>query len=483
MKELTQAEVAKRLNSPVFRLMGQAADELGVDCYLVGGFVRDLFRERESHDIDVVVTGDALQLAKAFIRLTHKRLQPSVYATSGAVLVKCYGQEIEFNTARSESYQRQATGPQPVGTIEEDLHRRDFTVNALALCLNKDRFGQLTDLFDGGWDLQDRLIDTPLHPDDTFRDDPLRMLRAVRFATQFYFTIHQEVFDSIQQNKEWIKQVAPERLAEELNKIMLSDTPSVGWELLFTSGLLGIILPELQALQGVEKMNGRAHKDNFFHTLEVLDNVARATANWEDTDRKLWIRWAALLHDIGKPRSKRWEPQAGWTFHNHNAIGERMVPDIFKKLKLPLNEKMKYVQKLVELHMRPIVIADDIVTDSAVRRLLFEAGDDIDDLMTLCEADITSKNEVKKQRFLDNFRLVRQKLVDLEERDHIRNFQPPVDGLEIMQTFGLGPCAQIGAIKKCIKDAILDGKIPNEHDAAYQLMIQKGKEMGLEIQS
>lgn len=479
MKDLTQEEVAKQLGSPVFHLISQAADELGVECYIVGGFVRDLYMGRPSDDIDIVVIGDALQLAKSFIQLTKKRIKPSVYGTSGAVLVKCFHKEIEFNTARSESYTRNSSEPQPIGTLDEDLHRRDFTINALAICLNKARYGELVDLFDGIWDLKDRVIDTPLHPDDTFEDDPLRMFRAIRFATYLYFTIHQDVIDSIQRNKDRVNQIAPERIAEELNKIMLSDNPSMGWELLFSTGLLQLIIPELQALHGVEKVNGRAHKDNFFHTMEVLDNIAKATKEMEDNERKLWLRWAALLHDIGKPKSKRWENQIGWTFHNHNTIGEKMVPEIFKRIKLPLNDKMKYVQKLVSLHMRPIVIADDVVTDSAVRRLLFEAGDDIDDLMTLCEADITSKNEIKKQRFLENFKLVRKKLVDLEEKDRIRNFQPPVDGTEIMQVFHLEPGPQIKQIKDCIKDAILDGKIPNEHDAAFKLMLEKGKEIGL----
>ncbi|MCF0160311.1 MAG: HD domain-containing protein, partial [Bacteroidaceae bacterium] len=337
MKELTQAEVAKLLNPPLFHLIGQAADELHMECYLVGGFVRDLYMGNPSDDIDVMVVGDALELAKAFIRLTKKRLKPSVYATSGAVLVKCFDKEIEFNTARSESYVKGSDAPQTVGTLDEDLHRRDFTVNALALCLNQDRFGELIDLFDGLWDIRDRVIDTPLHPDDTFEDDPLRMLRAIRFATRLYFTIHQDVFDSIQRNREKILTVAPERLSEEINKIMLSDTPSVGFELLFSTGLLQLILPELQALQGVEKMNGRGHKDNFFHTLEVLDNMAKATKDWEDDEKRLWIRWATLLHDIGKPKSKRWEPSVGWTFHNHNAIGDKMVPVLFKRLKMPLN--------------------------------------------------------------------------------------------------------------------------------------------------
>lgn len=478
MKDLTQEDLVRLLNHKIFHQIGEAADEMNISCYVVGGYVRDLFLERPSNDIDVVVVGDALKLAKAFIQKTGKRIKPQVYATSGAVLVRAYGKELEFVSARSESYSKDEENP-AVGTIEEDLSRRDFTINALALQLNHTNFAGLVDLYDGVWDLRDRLIATPIHPDDTFQDDPLRMLRCIRFASKLNFTIEQETQDSIAQNRDLIKEVTRERIAEELNKILLSPAPSIGFELLFSTGLLSIIFPELQAMQGVEKVNGRAHKDNFFHTLEVVDNVAKATKDWEDEDRKLWLRWAALLHDIGKPRSKKWEQGIGWTFHNHNYLGEKMVPDIFKKMKLPLNEKMKYVQKLVSLHMRPITIADEVVTDSAVRRLLFEAGNDIDDLMTLCEADITSKNEEKKQRFRDNFKLVRQKLIDIEEKDRIRNFQPPVDGLEIMQTFNLQPCATIGIIKETIKDAILDGMIPNEHDAAYNLMLEKGKELGL----
>jgi len=410
--------------------------------------------------------------------------------------------EVEFVGARRESYSHDSRKPVVEdGTLEDDQNRRDFTINAMAVCLNRERFGELVDPFDGVWDLEDRIIATPLDPDVTFSDDPLRMMRAIRFATQLNFMIEPETLDALSRNAERIKIISQERIIDELQKIMASDAPAIGFELLFQTGLLEIIFPELYALQGVETMNGRAHKDNFWHTLEVLTNVVRSirlTFNDERLEqeelnaqrstlnvkeRSLWLRWAALLHDIGKPKSKRWDPQLGWTFHNHNYIGEKMVPQIFRRMKLPMDERMKYVQKLVGLHMRPIAIADDEVTDSAVRRLLFEAGDDIDDLMLLCEADITSKNEQRKQRFLDNFQLVRHKLVDLEERDRIRNFQPPVDGEEIMQRFHLTPCREVGVLKTAVKDAILDGVIPNEHDAALQFVIEKAKTMGLKVES
>lgn len=480
MRELTREDFIHELDHTIFHRIGDTADELGVECYVVGGYVRDLFLERPSKDIDVVVVGSGIEVAKALAKKLGRSAHLSVFRNFGTAQVKYHQTEVEFVGARKESYSHDSRKPiVEDGTLEDDQNRRDFTINAMAICLNKERFGELVDPFDGVWDLRDRLIATPLDPDITFSDDPLRMMRCIRFATQLNFMIEQETEEALFTNKERIQIISKERIADEMNKIMLSPAPSIGFELLFSCGLLKLIFPELFALYGVEKVNGRAHKDNFFHTLEVLDNVAKATKDWDDKEHKLWIRWAALLHDIGKPKSKRWEPSIGWTFHNHNAIGEKMVADIFRNLKLPLNEKMKYVQKLVSLHMRPIAIADDIVTDSAVRRLLFEAGDDIDDLMTLCEADITSKNEVKKQRFLDNFKLVRKKLVDLEEKDRIRNFQPPVDGKEIMAVLGLSPCSQIGEIKETIKDAILDGKIPNEHDAAYQLMLEKAASMNL----
>lgn len=466
-------ELKEYFKGKIFELISQTADELGLECYVVGGYVRDLFLKRPSKDIDVVVVGSGIKIAEAFGKKLGRGAHVSVFKTFGTAQVKYHDTEVEFVGARKESYTHDSRKPiVENGTLEDDQNRRDFTINAMAVCMNKDRFGELVDPFYGLKDLEDRIIRTPLDPDITFSDDPLRMMRCIRFATQLNFYIEDETFDALERNKERINIISKERIADELNKILLSPIPSKGFVDLDRCGLLPLIFPELTALQGVEIRNGRAHKDNFYHTLEVLDNISRFTDN-------LWLRWAALLHDIGKPRTKKWEPRVGWTFHNHNYIGGKMIPEIFRKMKLPMNEKMKYVEKLVELHMRPIVIADDIVTDSAVRRLLFEAGDDIDDLMTLCEADITSKNEVRKQRFLDNFKLVRQKLKDLEEKDRIRNFQPPVDGAEIMHVFDLQPCREIGSLKSSIKDAILDGVIPNEHDAAFEYMLKKAKDMGL----
>ena len=473
MIELTQQDLIERFDKPIFHKISETADELGLECYAVGGYVRDLFLERPSQDIDVVVVGSGIAMAEALGQKLGKKAHVSVFRNFGTAQVKCGSLEVEFVGARRESYSHDSRKPiVEDGTLEDDQNRRDFTINALAVCLNRARYGELVDPFDGLSDMKEKTIRTPLDPDITFSDDPLRMMRCVRFATQLNFYIDDETFEALMRNKERIRIISRERIAEELNKILLAPVPSKGFVELDRCGLLELIFPELVALQGVETIQGRGHKDNFYHTLEVVDNIARMTDN-------LWLRWAALLHDIGKPRTKRWEPRVGWTFHNHNYVGEQMVPDLFRRMKLPMNEKLKYVQKLVGLHMRPIVIADDVVTDSAVRRLLFEAGDDIDDLMTLCEADITSKNQVRKQQFLDNFKLVRQKLKDLEERDRIRNFQPPVTGEEIMRVFDLPPCREVGSLKSSIKDAILDGVIPNEHDAAYAFMLKKAAKMGL----
>lgn len=473
MLELTTEELKQYFDGDIFKQISATADDLGLECYVVGGYVRDLFLRRHSEDIDVVVVGSGIAMAKALGKRLGRGANVSVFKNFGTAQVKYHGMEVEFVGARKESYSHDSRKPVVEdGTLEDDQNRRDFTINALAVCLNASRYGELVDPFDGIADLKERVIRTPLDPDVTFSDDPLRMMRCIRFATQLNFYIDDETFEALERNRERISIISRERIADELNKIILSPVPSKGFIDLDRCGLLALIFPELVALQGVETRNGRGHKDNFYHTLEVLDNISRKTDN-------LWLRWAALLHDIAKPQTKRWEPKVGWTFHNHNFIGAKMVPDIFRKMKLPMNEKMKYVQKLVGLHMRPIVIADEEVTDSAVRRLLFEAGDDIEDLMTLCEADITSKNRERKERFLNNFQLVRRKLKDLEERDRIRNFQPPVSGEEIMETFGLPPCREIGSLKSAIKDAILDGVIPNEHDAAYMFMLQRAEKMGL----
>ena len=473
MRQLLREDFVRLLDKKIFHLISEAADDLGLECYVVGGYVRDLFLERPSKDIDVVVVGSGIVLAEALGRKLGKGAHVSVFHNFGTAQVKYHGMEVEFVGARKESYSHDSRKPiVEDGTLEDDQNRRDFTINALAVCLNKARFGELVDPFDGVLDMENRLIATPLDPDITFSDDPLRMMRCVRFATQLNFFIEEETFEALGRNRERIKIISRERIADELNKIIMTPTPSKGLVDLMRCGLLPLIFPELAALEGVDTVQGRSHKDNLYHNLQVRANICKVSDN-------LWLRWAALLHDIGKPRTKRFEPGVGWTFKNHNFIGEKMVPEIFRKMKLPMNEKMKYVQKLVGLHMRPIVIADEEVTDSAVRRLLFEAGDDIDDLMTLCEADITSRNVQRKQRFLDNFKLVRQKLVDLEERDRIRNFQPPVSGEEIMRVFGLSPCREVGILKSAIKDAILDGLVPNEHDAAYGFMMKKAAELGL----
>ncbi len=473
MIELTQEEWRRKLSAPLFGLIAETADELGMECYVVGGYVRDILLERPSKDIDVVVVGSGIAMAEALGRRIGHGAHVSVFKNFGTAQVKYKDTEVEFVGARKESYQRDSRKPiVEDGTLEDDQNRRDFTINALAVCLNASRFGELVDPFGGIDDLKEKTIRTPLDPDVTFSDDPLRMMRCIRFATRLGFYIDDDTFESLCRNKDRIGIVSAERVTDELNKIILSPVPSKGFIDLDRCGLLPLIFPELVAMQGVETRNGRGHKDNFYHTLQVLDNISRVTDN-------LWLRWAAILHDIAKPVTKRWEPKAGWTFHNHNFVGEKMVPHIFRRMKLPMNEKMKFVQKMVGLHMRPIVIADDVVTDSAVRRLLFEAGDDIEDLMTLCEADITSKNLERKQRFLNNFQLVRRKLRELEEKDRVRNFQPPVSGEEIMEIFGLGPCREVGALKSAIKDAILDGVIPNEREAAFRFMMERAAKMGL----
>ena len=480
MKLYSDAELAEILDKDIFHKIGEAADGMGVKCYLVGGYVRDIFLERPTNDIDVVVVGSGIEVAKKLQQLLgtnpktgRPRAHLAVYRNFGTAQVKFYDTEVEFVGARKESYNRLSRKPiVEDGTLEDDQNRRDFTINAMAICLNKDRFGELVDPFDGIYDLEDGIIRTPLDPDITFSDDPLRMMRCVRFSAQLRFFIEDETFEALSRNAERIKIVSGERIADELNKIMKTAQPSRGLAELQRCGLLQLIIPELSALDIVETRNGRAHKNNFYHTLEVVDNVAKHSDN-------LWLRWAALFHDVGKTKSKRWEPALGWTFHNHNYIGAKMIPSIFRRMKLPMDAKMKYVEKLVDLHMRPIVIADEVVTDSAVRRLMNDAGDDIDDLMTLCEADITSKNEVRKKRFLENFRMVREKLTDLKERDYKRLLQPVIDGNEIMEMFSLQPCREVGQLKQYLKDAVLDNRVPNEREPLMALLLEKAKEMGL----
>ncbi len=465
------------IQNNIFLIISECADEMGEDCYVIGGYVRDIFLQRPSKDIDIVVIGNGIELAEKVAQKIGKKARLSVFKNFGTAQVKFENLEIEFVGARKESYRIDSRKPLiENGTLEDDQNRRDFTINALAICLNKIRYGELLDPFSGTRDLNIRLIRTPLSPDITFSDDPLRMIRCIRFATQLEFSIEENTFAAINRNKERLNIISKERIFDELQKIMASTKPSVGFILLERSNLLEYIFPELLALKGIETKNGQGHKDNFLHTLEVLDKIAIVSDN-------IWLRWAALFHDIAKPATKKFIDGTGWTFYNHNFIGEKMIPSIFKRMKMPMNEKMKYVQKMVLLHMRPIALVEEEITDSAIRRLLFDAGDDIDDLMILCEADITSKNEQKVARFLQNLQIVRQKLKEIEFKDKVRNFQPPVSGQEIMETFDLQPCAIVGTIKMTIKEAILDGKISNEHEPARKLMLELGKKFGLEIKS
>ena len=488
MKLYSDEELAEILDQEIFHQISEAADRLGLECYVVGGYVRDIFLERPSDDIDVVVVGSGIAVAKELKRMLGHKAHLAVFKNFGTAQVKILRKEesgkrkedsekwmeVEFVGARKESYSHDSRKPiVENGTLEDDQNRRDFTINAMAICLNKNRFGELVDPFNGLADLDDGIIATPLEPGITFSDDPLRMMRCIRFATQLNFEIESETFEALERMADRIKIVSGERIEVELNKIMMAPHPSKGFVDLQRCGLLNIILPELAALDIVEQKNGRAHKNNFYHTLEVLENVcAKDNGN-------LWLRWASLLHDIGKTKTKRWDPAIGWTFHNHNYIGAKMVSEIFRRLKLPLGSEMKYVQKLVDLHMRPQVIADSEVTDSAVRRLLNDAGDDINDLMTLCEADITSKNEGRKKMFLENFRMVREKLADLQEKDYKRLLQPVIDGNEIMEMFHLKPSREVGALKQYLKDAVLDNKVENEREPLMQLLMEKAKQMGL----
>lgn len=465
----------EHLQHKVFKSISECADELGFETYVIGGYVRDvILKRKEPKDIDIVCVGSGIELAKKVAQKLHGKPQVQVFKNFGTAMVLHGELELEFVGARKESYRKDSRKPiVENGTLEDDQNRRDFTINTLALCLNKKRFGVLLDPFDGVKDLKKGIIRTPLDPDITYSDDPLRMMRAVRFATQLDFTIEKESLEALERNAKRLEIISQERIIDELNKIILAKTPSKGFKLLFNTKLLHQFFPEFVELHGVEVVKGKKHKDNFYHTLEVLENLSKNTDD-------LWLRWAAILHDIAKPPTKRFEEGHGWTFHGHEFLGSKMVPNIFKRLKLPLNDKMKYVQKLVLLHLRPIVLSKDIVSDSAIRRLLFDAGDDLEDLMLLCEADITSKNEDKVKRFLNNFKIVRQKLKDIEERDHIRNWQPPISGELIMSTYNIKPGKIVGDIKNQIREAILDGIIPNDYDRAYNFMLEKAKELGLE---
>ncbi len=472
--QLEKEYLEKHFSGEIFDLITLTADELGLECYAIGGYVRDIFLCRTSKDIDIVTVGSGIALAETLARKLGRKAHLSVFKTYGTAQIKYKDWEVEFVGARRESYERHSRNPiVEDGTLEDDQNRRDFTINALAVCLNKGRFGELLDPFGGLADMESLIIRTPCDPDVTFSDDPLRMMRAIRFASQLGFDIYPETFDAICRNKDRIDIITKERIADELNKIILSPKPSVGFRLLDVTGLLSIIFPEFVALKGVDMVRGISHKDNFDHTLIVLDNISQKTDN-------LWLRWSAILHDIAKPATKRFDDRLGWTFHNHNFVGEKMVPRIFKRMKLPLNEKMKYVQKMVGLHMRPVTLVEETITDSAVRRLLFEAGDDIEDLMTLCRADISSKNKEKVRRYLQNFDLVQRKLREIEEKDHVRNFQPPIDGAEIMQMFNLPPGPNVGRLKNFLKDAVLDGVIPNEYEAAREYVLRKAEEIGLQ---
>lgn len=468
----------KAIQHPIFKLIGEASDELGVDAYVIGGFVRDYFLKRGTpKDIDIVAIGSGIDLAQKVASKLEGKPEISVFKNFGTAMIKHKDLELEFVGARKESYNRDSRKPiVEDGTLEDDQNRRDFTINAMALALNQSNFGELLDPFDGLADLDRKIIRTPLEPGITYSDDPLRMMRAIRFAAQLHFTIELQSLQAITENKDRIKIVSKERIVDELNKILMSSKPSLGFSLMHKTELLPILLPELTALQGIEEIEGQRHKDNFWHTLEVVDNISETTDN-------LWLRWAALLHDIGKAPTKKFHKKIGWTFHAHEFVGAKMVYKLFKRLRLPLNEKMKFVQKMVLMSSRPIILSEDHVTDSAVRRLVFDAGDFVEDLMTLCEADITTKNPRKQKKYKNNFKIVRQKIVEVEERDHIRNFQPPVSGEEIMKTFNLKPSKEIGIIKDAIKEAILEGEIPNEYEAAYNFMLEKGKKLNLKVHS
>jgi poly(A) polymerase len=463
------------IDTDLFRLISRASASLGQESYVIGGFVRDLLLGNPGHDIDVVTVGSGIDLANKVAELSGKKMKVSVFRNFGTAMLRYRDFEVEFVGARKESYQRLSRKPAVEdGTLHDDQLRRDFTINALGISLNEDDYGNLTDPFNGIQDLHDKVIRTPLDPELTFSDDPLRMLRAIRFSSKLGFTIHEETLAAIAAQRERIRILSMERVAEELNKMMLTDEPSVGFRLLDQTGLLPLILPELSAMKGVEIIRGIGHKDNFLHTLEVLDNLALMSAD-------LWLRWGALLHDIAKPATRKFSPELGWSFHGHEFVGSKMVVRIFQRLKLPLGDPMKFVQKMVLLHLRPIALVESFVTDSAVRRLLFEAGDDIDSLMLLCKADITSKNEHKKNKYKKNFELVEQKLIEIEEKDKLRNWQPPVTGEMIMETFGISPSRQVGIIKTAIREAILEGDIPNDYEAALTLMVKEGEKLGLEV--